>query len=245
VRTSVESQNQDKERLLWALDSGASGHFVSNPLGMTNVEHVKVQVRIANGSLNTSSVQGDLECEDLRTGSRFALTKVHVQEVFDKNLISLHKLLHNGCTIEDATTKNIILQHPGLHDAQDIILCFVRDFHDDLYYMEMRIIPTNDANDTEQRAEERALNASASQSTSIDINVAHCLLGHPGENKLCMTAKAFSWRLTGVLKFCDACEQAKARKKNTAKTTNEKATKPGERLCVDLSNRLQAGAGLQ
>jgi hypothetical protein len=72
---------------------------------------------------------------------------------------------------------------------------------------------------------------------SIDINRAHELCNHPGEMKLKEFARVFGWKLTGVLKACEACAKAKATAKAVPKTTSNerKATKPGEVLHLDTS----------
>ena len=51
---------------------------------------------------------------------------------------------------------------------------------------------------------------------SINIMVAHELLGHPGEKKVCETAKVHGWKLLGTWRACEWCDQAKARHKNIA-----------------------------
>ena len=66
---------------------------------------------------------------------------------------------------------------------------------------------------------------------------AHGLLGHGNEESTHQTAKQLGWAFThGVLKPCLHCAKSKAKQKNVSKTsTLEKASKPGERIYLDLS----------
>ena len=49
----------------------------------------------------------------------------------------------------------------------------------------------------------------------LNINRAHCLLGHRNEDSVRKTAKELGWILTrGTLKPCEHCAQSKARQKN-------------------------------
>ena len=44
---------------------------------------------------------------------------------------------------------------------------------------------------------------------TMDINVAHRILGHPSEATTKSTAKKYGWTLTGNLEKCDKCTLAK------------------------------------
>lgn len=67
-------------------------------------------------------------------GSRFVLTKVHLQEGFDPNLISLPQLLEKGCMIEKTSYQEIVIKHDGIDPDYPIQMVFKRDPNDDLYY---------------------------------------------------------------------------------------------------------------
>ena len=70
----------------------------------------------------------------------------------------------------------------------------------------------------------------------VDINIAHLCLGNISERALQHLAKKYGWELTGKFnRCCDACAYAKGKQKNVKKTTAKSASKPCERLFVDLS----------
>ena len=49
----------------------------------------------------------------------------------------------------------------------------------------------------------------------MNINIAHCLLGHRNEDSIRKTAKQMGWELTrGSLKPCEHCAKSKAKQKN-------------------------------
>ena len=51
---------------------------------------------------------------------------------------------------------------------------------------------------------------------------------HVGDDMLKKTAKCYDWNLHGIMKKCEDCAKAKARRKNIAKDTETKSSKPGE-----------------
>ena len=72
----------------------------------------------------------------------------------------------------------------------------------------------------------------------IGIQKVHALLGQEDENSTRQSAKELGWVITlDKLQQCDHCAKAKAEQKNVAKcsTSSLNATKPGERVFLDLS----------
>jgi hypothetical protein len=79
--------------------------------------------------------------------------------------------------------------------------------------------------------------ASAENTMRVNINIAHCLLGHRNEDSVRKTAKELGWVLTrGTLKPCEYCARSKAKQKNVRRESiAQKAEVPGHRLYLDLS----------
>ncbi len=73
--------------------------------------------------------------------------------------------------------------------------------------------------------------------TCMNINMAHCLLGHRNKDSIRKTAKQIGWELTrGSLKPCEHCAKSKATQKNVQKeSAARKAIVPGHRLYLNLS----------
>ena len=61
------------------------------------------------------------------------------------------------------------------------------------------------------------------------------MLGHVSENYLRQTAKKENWFLVNSFKVCDACCKAKNRQMNVPQAVSHTATKPAERLFLDIS----------
>ena len=70
---------------------------------------------------------------------------------------------------------------------------------------------------------------------TVDINIYHQILGHPGMEMVTYTAKKLGIKLTGETIKCVACALAKAKNKNINKTNLHRSTLPGERICIDIS----------
>ena len=69
----------------------------------------------------------------------------------------------------------------------------------------------------------------------IDINDAHDKFGHVRCKMLKRTAEKAGCILEGNSVLCEACSLAKARAKHVPKALKIKATKKGERLCINMS----------
>ena len=70
----------------------------------------------------------------------------------------------------------------------------------------------------------------------VTNDVEHNQWGHHGERRLREIALVYSFRLTSNLSPCDACGIVKARRTRISKTTEIKATKPGESLYMDTTD---------
>jgi hypothetical protein len=70
---------------------------------------------------------------------------------------------------------------------------------------------------------------------TLDINIAHGLLGHPDMRTVRSMASKHGWTLTGSVQPCGLCALAEARAKAIPKSTLTKAKVAGERLFLDIS----------
>jgi hypothetical protein len=79
--------------------------------------------------------------------------------------------------------------------------------------------------------------ASIGKAMRLNINMAHCLLGHRNEDSVRKTARELGWILMrGTLKPCEHCTQSKAKQENVRKeSVAQKTDVPGHRLYLDLS----------
>ena len=82
-----------------------------------------------------------------------------------------------------------------------------------------------------------AVTASTDIMVGLNINMAHCLLGHWNEDSVQKTARELGWvMMHGTLKPCKHCARLKAKQKNVRKESAAlKADVPRHRLYLDLS----------
>ena len=70
----------------------------------------------------------------------------------------------------------------------------------------------------------------------MDINQLHKKLGHICEERTKSYAKVNKIKLTGKLEKCIDCGLAQARQKDVPRIASNKATRRGERICLDISS---------
>ena len=255
--THVMQQGLDSNQWeTWILDSGASGHFTNNDHMMINKRRTSVPTNVANGPGQNTEVIGDLPLRSIENNMDFCLTSVHLQESFGRNLMSMPVLLERGCNVVKICSEEIIIDGPTPSNCaiKPIRLIFRRG-EDKLYYLHVKrtsgpvhkalsasLMPQDsEVYDAKRQGlkQKTLVEAAAVEKTrklrSINIMVAHELLGHPGEKKVCETAKVNGWKLLGVWRACEWCDQAKARQKNIAKVSERKTSHPGEMLHLDLT----------
>ena len=79
--------------------------------------------------------------------------------------------------------------------------------------------------------------------TSISSQKAHGMLGHVNMDATKATMLHWGWKIKGKTSQCEDCIIGKAKQKSVKKSTNTHATKPGERLFVDISSVNATSAG--
>ncbi len=223
---------------------------------MINKHRTSVPTTVANGPGKNTKIIGDLPHRSIENKMDFCLTAVHPQESFGRHLMSIPVLLKHGCKIVKICTNMIVIDGPKPSDnATKPIRLIFRQGEDMLSYLQVKgpsgpvhkalsatLIP-NDIEDEETSKKshkgasllERAAVKTSKKLKSIDIIVAHELLGHPAEKKVRETANIQGWKLAGIWRVCEWCDQAKARQKNIAKVSEHKTTRPGAKLHLDLT----------
>lgn len=77
----------------------------------------------------------------------------------------------------------------------------------------------------------------------IDVNEAHEIFGHIHEQALKDTAIMMGFKLVVKMKVCEGCALAKAKAKPVKKYTDNKSSKPGERIYIDTSGPFKKSLG--
>jgi hypothetical protein len=104
---------------------------------------------------------------------------------------------------------------------------FGRNNNDQLYYLSGKR--------TSGQEDEVVHSLTTKKPVSLDVNIAHGLLGHPDTGTVKAMAARQNWTLTGTVLPCGSCALAKARAKAVPKTTLTKPKLPGEQFFLDIS----------
>lgn len=102
---------------------------------------------------------------------------------------------------------------------------------DGLYHVN-RTLPTKVV---DAYANEEAKHKTKKPACVMDVKAAHWILGHADELHTRKTAAKLNWKLTRTWSLCLLCMEAKAQSKPLPSQALTQATKPGKRLCVNLT----------
>jgi hypothetical protein len=220
----IETSDEDEN---WLVDSGATVHVTNSDTGMTNIETTDTQVIIGDGSVLTPTRKGTLRLTNDK-GQVVTLHEVLHVPTFKKNILSVGSLMATGNTLQ-ANANNMTLERNGA------TMSFTR--HNNMFYLicRRRLDEVNASTAEETDNPQEPKDPKDPKQAPIDINEAHDKMGHFGEAMLRKTYKDMGVTLTGKLKPCDGCLRAKAKRKAISKISTSKATKPGERICIDIS----------
>jgi len=206
----------------WLIDSGASVHVTNEKDDLLEPKSTGQAVTIRSGTTMAAKAIGGkpTKLKDDQ-GNVIELADVLYIPDFKKKIISLSKLLDQGYHVPEWTKEYFWLSK----DGKAIQVPRKEGFT--MYYF--RAMPQT----WEVHATER----------TMDINEAHDKMAHMGEDIVRKTMARYGIKLTGKLEPCDACLRAKACAKNLSKKTECMATKPGERLCMDLTGPFPLSLG--
>ncbi|KAI2504715.1 hypothetical protein MHU86_9732 [Fragilaria crotonensis] len=197
----------------WLLDSGATCGVTYDKSKMSNMRASDKMITIGNGAQVATLGQGTVHLVDNR-GNQVTLHDVYYAPKFTKHIVSLRKLIDDDWTLNVADKTEFVLVDPATAST----MCFERNDNDQLYYLTGTRVPT--ANDIE------AVHSLTTKPVTLDINIAHGLLGHPDTRTVKAMAVRQNWTLTGTVQPCGSCALAKARAKAVPKTTMTKAKLP-------------------
>ena len=219
---------QEVNKKSWLLDSGSTIHVTNKLEDLNNIQDINVEVKSGNNTTSTATKMGEVFLTDPITSSRLKLKKVMYIPSFSKKIISAGALLNNYTTLT-ANKDSCQLKH----EQNGANFQFVKNKENNMFY----ITPSESVFNVEE-FEEEVNTIKEKPVKRIDINDFHDIMGHLGKRALKRLAQHIGVVLTGRLKPCMGCCKAKAMAKPVKHHTNTKATKPGERLFVDISGPL-------
>ena len=206
----------------WLLDSGATSGVTYDNTLMTNMRPSNRKIEIGNGDMIETLGQGTVTLTD-SAGKTVQFTDVYYAPEFTKHIVSFRQLIENNWSLNSVTVDEFVWDAPMSSEP----VSFKMNDKDRLCYFEGT--RTYGGHDGE------SINSLTTAPVTLDINVAHGLLGHPDTRTVKAMAAQQGWTLTGTVKPCGSCALAKARAKAVPKSTLTKAKDPGERLFLDIS----------
>ena len=216
-----------KEPDIWICDTGASCHSTNSLQGATNIRNSGISTVGHAGvpitTTKTINIPGKFVSRDGTMTMSATLTDVGYNQTMNYNLFSLSRMLVQGWRIKSGDSTGISIENgKGSVISFDIVVKTSRGA-----IFAARFIRQSETNA-----------ASTEKGLSMNINKAHALLGHGDEESTRETARALGWVITrGKMTPCVHCAKSKAKQKNTSKnsTSEDKATKPGDRVFLDLT----------
>ena len=206
----------------WLLDSGATSGVTYDNTHMTDMRPSNRKIEIGNGDMIETLGQGTVTLVD-SDGKTVSFTDVYYAPEFTKHIVSFRQLIDANWSLNTVTRDEFVWDAPMTSEP----VHFKISEKDRLCYFEgtRRAGPHDGV----------SVNSLTTSPVTLDINIAHGLLGHPDTRTVRAMAAKQGWTLTGTVKPCGSCALAKARAKAIPKSTLTKAKAPGERLFLDIS----------
>jgi hypothetical protein len=208
----------------WLLDPGATCGVTYDKNHMTDLKPSDQKITIGNRDKIETLGQGTVTLTD-KHGQMVNLTDVYYAQSFTKHIVSMRKLIDDDWSFCIADKTEFVFTDPVTKGA----VKFGRNDRDMLYYFSGTWLVDTDT--------VQLVNSLTTAPVTLDINIAHGLLGHPDTRSVTAMATTHGWTLTGTVKPCGSCALAKARARAIPKSTMTKAKTPGERLFLDISGR--------
>jgi hypothetical protein len=149
----------------WLLDSGVTCGVTYDKSNMTNMRASDKKITIGNGDQIATLGQGTVTLVDA-LGSLVTLTDVYYAPKFTKHIVSLRKLIDDDWKLDTADKNEFVLTDPN----KATTVHFGRNNNDQLYYLSGK---------RTSGQEDEAVHSLTTKPVSLDINIAHGLLGHP------------------------------------------------------------------
>ena len=228
----------------WLIDSGSTVHVTNVNQFMFNIQRTNSVVTVGTGNTVRAKYSGSVIIQQDKTQSVIVLNNVLYVPEFNQNIISVNSLLRQGYRMEcDNNRINLMHKTKALEITKD-------NMHSMFYLQGIRKEKNknvrtfnksvcNNLNahklDIQRKDESITPEALKDKVISMDINIAHDSFGHVSEEILRRFCKEHNIKLTGKMRTCVGCKEAKAKRKPVQKQTEMRATRPCERIFIDTS----------
>ena len=212
---------ENKMENMWIGDTGASCHMTNDDTNMYDVQTINETIETA-GEPSRATKIGKLDLMMYQGLQKITITLEKVKYIprSSYKLFSITAAIGKGCQLRSEGSTLIV-------ETGKVKLKFETKIktHDG-FVMGMKL--------KEMKKKEICVPAMHS-GREVDVNGLHRMLGHVSMDRVKKTGEFYGWRVTGQARECEGCMVAKAKQKNTKKTTMTKSIVPGERLFVDIS----------
>ena len=255
VNNFVENKTfQDKKLLLtderWLLDSGSTIHVTNSDKYFFNVEKTDSIIVVGTGNTMRAKYKGTIVLAQSTSKEKLVLNNVLYVPNFNQNIISASLLLQQGYSL-NGDKKELSLRKNGKsfrmkNDPGGSLYYFhgarsLRNKGTELF--KRKNAACNNIEDTREMEFEKVMRKTdliptekpVRKERRMDINQAHDSFGHVSEEKLRKFCKKHNIKLTGHMKTCVGCMEAKAKRKPVRKYAEKRATRPAQRIYVDTS----------
>jgi hypothetical protein len=187
-----------------------------------NMKNTRGGITVGKIEVTVAKKTGDIPCEScdrhgnmVHTGK---ITDVALIKSCPCNLFSVTKMMREGWKWSGDGENGITLSKGGNSLSFDVPVATPKGV---IHAMYVR----------------RSDRANPALVTTMNVEKAHCLLGHQSEDTTRKIAKCIGWEITkGALKPCLSCSIGKAKQKNTVKDSDHvKCKAPGERIFTDIA----------
>jgi len=246
----------------YLVDFGAKANMIKTDHLLYNQRTPTVpNAKVATGAITKISKMGEFRLQPDGESFIFEVKQANHLPELTRNLLSLSALIEDDW--EPTFTKTALMLSKQLGHRTITITC--RRAVDGMYYLKGTRVPrdgslsTNNIEPPEQGGsvdgdwhpvapanldQDGAPKATkAAPQKKISADEAHDKLGHMGAALLKRSCKHHGLELQGSLSSCDACALTKAKQRGVSKTTETKATKPGQRVFLDCSGPFPESVG--
>jgi len=211
----------------WLADSGASCHLTHTDEGMYNVRHINSSIKVGSGKLLIATKIGSMTFRtDQKDGTSATITLHDVKYVpgLWVSLMSLGKAMANHFSLgNDGLIITLTKQRTSIR--------FDRIMTTNTGHVSgVELIPC-----TNRRSDVALVSATSPAQLSVDINVAHRVLGHANAGYVQNTAGSLGWKLEGTLRPCASCAFGKSRRASIPRSADSHATRKGDLIGFDIT----------
>ena len=192
--------------------------------GMFNIKLNPTSVRVGNGQYLTANKIGDKRlCVLQKDGSTQEIVLKDYKYIPQLTLclVSITKALEGSWSLSNKG--KVLILKKGLNTIR-----FDHQIRTEKgYVLGVEIVPSSTKSEISALTLEKGIH--------IDINKAHQIISHVGEDPTRSTARYYGWVLTGHFNNCEECQIGNIKQKGVSKKPVQRSTIPGQQIFLDIA----------